>query len=86
MSVDECDRCCICSDLRTFEANNILVTAKRGSIQVMCGRRPRVKWFLASACGRVQVMCRPVCAVLLTAGPDVIRRSGPNHSPALDSA
>ena len=28
--------------------------------RVMCGRRPRVKGFLASACGRVQVMC-PAC-------------------------
>src|SRR6476620_406104 len=29
---------------------------------------------------------RPVCAVPMTAGPDVIRRSGPYHSLALDSA
>jgi len=29
---------------------------------------------------------RPVCAVLVTAGPDVIRRSGPNQTLALDSA
>ena len=29
---------------------------------------------------------RPVCAVLMTAGPDVIRRSGPYQNLALDSA
>src|SRR6476469_223566 len=29
---------------------------------------------------------RPVCSVLMTAGPDVIRRSGPYTTPALDSA
>ena len=29
---------------------------------------------------------RPVCAVLMTAGPDVIRRSGPNQTLARDSA
>ena len=29
---------------------------------------------------------RPVCAVLVTAGPDVTRRSGPNQTLALDSA
>jgi hypothetical protein len=29
---------------------------------------------------------RPVCAVLMTAGPDVIRRSGPYQNLALDGA
>jgi hypothetical protein len=29
---------------------------------------------------------RPVCAVLMTAGPDVIRRSGPYQNLALDRA
>jgi hypothetical protein len=32
----------------------------RGSRWVMCGRRPQVKGFWRSACGRVQVMC-PAC-------------------------
>ena len=34
--------------------------AQLAELRVMCGRRPRVKGFLASACGRVQVMC-PAC-------------------------
>jgi len=54
---------------------------------VMCGRRPRVKGFfgflLAVGC---KSCVRPVCAVLMTAGPDVIRRSGPYQNLALDSA
>jgi hypothetical protein len=29
---------------------------------------------------------RPVCAALMTAGPDVIRRSGPYQNLALDGA
>jgi hypothetical protein len=54
---------------------------------VMCGRRPRVKGLfgfqLAVGC---KSCVRPVCAVLMTAGLDVIRRSGPYHSLALKSA
>ena len=53
----------------------------------MCGRHPRVKGFfgflLAVGC---KSCVRPVCAVLMTAGPDVIRRSGPYQNLALDSA
>jgi hypothetical protein len=29
---------------------------------------------------------RPVCTALMTAGPDVIRKSGPYHEAALDGA
>jgi hypothetical protein len=47
---------------------------------VMCGRRPRVKGFfgcqLAVGC---KSCVRPVCAALIAAGHDVIRRSGPYH-------
>jgi hypothetical protein len=50
-------------------------------------RRPRVKGFfgfqLAVGC---KSCVRPVCAAHMAAGPDVIRRSGPNQKPALDSA
>src|ERR1700730_9630470 len=53
----------------------------------MCGRHPRVKGFfgflLAVGC---KSCVRPVCAVLMTAGPDVIRRSGPYQNLALDGA
>jgi hypothetical protein len=58
-----------------------------GDIWVMCGRRPRVKGFfgfqLAVGC---KSCVRPVCAAHMAAGPDVIRRSGPNQGRALDSA
>ena len=36
-----------------------------------------------SACGRVQVMCPAYLCGLETAGPDVIRWSGPNQTTAL---
>ena len=53
----------------------------------MCGRRPRVKGYLAislrSGASHVSGL---LCAAHMAAGPDVIRRSGPNHEPALDSA
>jgi hypothetical protein len=32
------------------------------------------------ACGRVQVMCPAYLRGTMTAGPDVVRGSGPNHS------
>jgi hypothetical protein len=55
--------------------------------RVMCGRHPRVKGFfgflLAVGC---KSCVRPVCAVLMTAGPDVIRRSGPYQNRALEGA
>ena len=61
--------------------------AARCPLWVMCGRHPRVKGFfgflLAVGC---KSCVRPVCAVLMTAGPDVIRRSGPYQNLALDSA
>jgi hypothetical protein len=41
-------------------------------------------WFSAWV-GRKSCV-RPVGAALMTAGPDVIRRSSPYHSPALKSA
>jgi hypothetical protein len=53
----------------------------------MFGRSPRVKGFFGS---QLAVGCksfvRPVGAALMTAGPDVIRRSSPYHSPVLKSA
>jgi hypothetical protein len=54
---------------------------------VMCGRRPRVKGFFGSQLAVGCKSCvRPVGAALMTAGPDVIRRSSPYQSPALMSA
>lgn len=47
------------------------------------GSRDLFGFLLAVGC---KSCVRPVCAVLMTAGPDVIRRSGPYHSLALDSA
>jgi hypothetical protein len=62
----------------------VAVTAARDGSCVDGARGSRVFWLqLAVGC---KSCVRPVCAVLMTAGPDVIRRSGPNHSPALDSA
>jgi hypothetical protein len=39
--------------------------------------------FWRSACGRVQVMCPACLRGTMTAGPDVVRGSGPNQSPGL---
>ena len=36
-----------------------------------------------SACGRVQVMCPAYLRGTMTAGPDVVRGSGPNQSPGV---
>jgi hypothetical protein len=47
------------------------------------GSRDSFGFLLAVGC---KSCVRPVCAVLMTAGPDVIRRSGPYHSLAFDSA
>jgi hypothetical protein len=47
------------------------------------GARVLFGFLLAVGC---KSCVRPVCAVPMTAGPDVIRRSGPYHSLALDSA
>ena len=47
------------------------------------GSRDLFGFLLAVGC---KSCVRPVCAVPMTAGPDVIRRSGPYHSLALDSA
>ena len=47
------------------------------------GSRDFFGFLLAVGC---KSCVRPVCAVLMTAGPDVIRRSGPYHSLALESA
>ena len=40
---------------------------------------------LRAACGRVQVMCPACCCDHRTAGPDVIRGSGPDHFWARDA-
>jgi len=47
------------------------------------GSRDFFGFLLAVGC---KSCVRPVCAVLMTAGPDVIRRSGPYQNLALDSA
>jgi hypothetical protein len=47
------------------------------------GSRDFFGFLLAVGC---KSCVRPVCAVLMTAGPDVIRRSGPNQNLALDGA
>jgi hypothetical protein len=47
------------------------------------GSRDFFGFLLAVGC---KSCVRPVCAALLAAGPDVIRRSGPYHSLALKSA
>jgi hypothetical protein len=60
---------------------------RQGPLRVMFGRRPRVKGFFGFLLAvRCKSCVRPVCAVPMTAGPDVIRRSGPYHELALDSA
>src|SRR5262249_42004877 len=41
--------------------------------------------FWLSACGRVQVMCPACLCGAMAAGPDVVRGSGPYHSPGLDT-
>src|SRR5262245_29476403 len=41
--------------------------------------------FWLSACGRVQVMCPACWCGAMTAGPDVVRGSGPYQSPGLDT-
>ena len=55
-------------------------------IRVMCGRHPRVKGFWLLLAVGCKSCVRPVCAALMTAGPDVIHRSGPYHEAALDGA
>ena len=51
---------------------------------VMCGRRPFGKAFLMFMhIGRVQSCVRPVYVALIAAGPNAIRRSGPNQKHAL---
>ena len=47
------------------------------------GSRDSFGFLLAVGC---KSCVRPVCAAFMTAGPDVIRRSGPYHSLALKSA
>jgi hypothetical protein len=53
---------------------------------VMCGRSRGCKVFLrVQARGRVRSCVRPVCAVLVTAGPDEVRGPGPNQFSALEA-
>ena len=56
------------------------------SAEVMCGRprgRKAILWFWHA--GRVRSCVRPVCAVLVTAGPDEVRGPGPNQFSALEA-
>ena len=55
------------------------------SVWVMSGRRPRCKEILMCCCDRVQVMSPACLRGVMTAGPDVVRGSGPNHSHGLDT-
>ena len=74
----------------SYRGSDVVETLERvarqyGLPKVMCGRRPRCKRNLTLACGRVQVMCPACLRGAMTAGPDVVRGSGPNHSPGLDT-
>ena len=59
------------------------MTAAGSCVDGAHGSRDLFGFLLAVGC---KSCVRPVCAVPMTAGPDVIRRSGPYHSLALDSA
>jgi len=52
----------------------------------MCGRRPVGKGFLHVCSGSVQPCVRPTCAVLMTAGHNALRESGPGQNPAFEHA
>jgi hypothetical protein len=72
--------------LRITEAATLEVTAIDGIIGFMCGRRPRCKRNLTCGLRSGASHVSGLLSRRMTAGPDVIRGSGPNQSDALDSA
>ena len=63
-----------------------LVRCSETTRSAMCGRRPVGKGFLHVCSGSVQPCVRPTCAVLMTAGHNALRESGPGQNPAFEHA